>query len=135
MADTSRSARLKSILFVAVFFLAAAAISYQLVRRHTEYVTLTINHEWRIYLVDESNIYAVEYRADAFTREQLDSRHLWLNGYGNIHWHNNRIRVQKAGIYFNRIFITKSHPDTLANILFARDGTVRKESLEARPAD
>lgn len=135
MRDTPRSARLKSILFTALFFLAAAAISYQLVRRHTDYITLTINHEWRIYLINENNVYAAEYRADAFRQEKLDSRHLWLNGYGEIRWHTNRIRVQKEGVYLNQTFITKSHHDTLANILFARDGTVRKEMLEERPAD
>jgi hypothetical protein len=135
MPATSATARLKSVLFIAVFFLAAAAISYQLVRRHTDYVTLTINHEWRIYLINENNIYAAEYRAADFSQEKLDSRHLWLNGYGTITWHNNRIRVQQAGIYLNHAYITKSHRNTLANILFARDGTVRKEMLEARPSD
>ncbi len=135
MAAPSRNARLKSILFTVVFFLAAAAISYQLVRRHTEYVTLTINREWRIYLIGESNIYAIEYRADDFTQEKLDSRHLWLKGSGTIIWHNNHIRVQTDGVYFNQTFITKSNHRTLANILFARDGTVRKEMLEERPSD
>jgi len=135
MATTPRNARFKSILFTVVFFVAAAAISYQLVRRHTEYVTLTINHEWRIYLIDESNIYAIEYRADEFSQEKLDSRHLWLKGTGTITWHNNRIRVQTDGVYFNQTFITKSNHRTLANLLFARDGTLRKEMLEERPAD
>lgn len=135
MPDKHLTARGTSILLTVLFFAAAAAISYQLVRRHTEYVTLTINHEWRIYLIEESNIYAVEYHADDFSQERLDSRHLWLNGYGEIRWHDNLIRVQKTGINFNQTVISKSHRDTLANILFARDGTVRKEMLESRPAD
>lgn len=125
--------QLTAIIFFAVFFLAAAVISYQLLRRNPDYLTLTINNEWRVYLIDESNIYAVEYRADNFVQQKIDSHHLWLQGFGDIQWHHNRILVTRDGVYFNDKFISKSPRPTLANILFARDGTVRKELLEPRP--
>lgn len=135
MPDSLTVARLKSVLFISAFFLAAALISYQLVRRDTDYVTVTINKEWRVYLIGESNVYAVEYRASDFTQEKLDSRHLWLHGYGDLSWHNNTIHVQQDDITFNKTRISKSHRNTLANILFAPDGTVRKGMLEARPTN
>ena len=135
MPDSPAAARLKSVLFITAFFLAAAFISYQLVRRDTDYITVTINNEWRIYLIGESNVYALEYRASDFTQVKLDSRHLWLRGYGDLTWHTNTIHVHKADIVFNKTPISKSHHNTLANILFAPDGTVRKGMLEARPTD
>jgi hypothetical protein len=133
MSDSPAGARLKSVLFITAFFLAAVIISYQLVRRDTDYVTVTINKEWRIYLIGESNVYALEYRASDFTQDKLDSRHIWLHGYGDLNWHNNTIHVHKTDIVFNNTPISKSHHDTLANILFAADGTVRKGMLEVRP--
>lgn len=135
MNTTPPASRLTSVLFVAVFLLAAAAFSYLLVRRGTDYVTLTINDEWRIYLIEESNVYAVEYRADEFRQDNMDSRHLWLHGLGDIRWHDNVIHVSQEGVTFNHTLISKSHHNTLANILFARDGTVRKEMPETRPTD
>ena len=127
--------RLRAVLFVTLFLLAAALFSYLLVRRDTDYVTLTVNHEWRIYLVGEHNVYAVEYRAEEFTRDKIDSRHIWLQGHGDIRWHNNTIQVHESDITLNTTRISKSGHDTLANILFAQDGTIRKELLEVRPGD
>lgn len=135
MPATATTARIKSVLFVTGFFLAAAIISYQFVRRDTDYITVTINNEWRVYLVGEHNVYALEYAASDFTQEKLDSRHIWLHGYGDLTWHNNTIHVHKTDIVFNKIPISKSHRNTLANILFAADGTVRKGMLETRPTD
>jgi nuclear transport factor 2 (NTF2) superfamily protein len=135
MREPSPTVRASSVLVVLLFFAAAAAISFLSLQRGTDYITLTINDEWRIYLIEESNVYAVEYRADDFTQEKLDSHHLWLQGYGDINWHGNTIRVRKTGISFNKILISKSQRDTLANILFARDGTVRKGMLETRTSN
>lgn len=135
MTTTTPSTRQTSFLFVVVFFLAAAAISYWTLKRDPDYITLTINNQWRIYLIGESNIYAVQYHSNNFTPVKQDDRHLWLNGSGDITWGENTIRVHKAGIFLNDKGISKSPRETLADILFARDGTVRKGMLQPQPAN
>ena len=134
MQNKTQSSRSSSILFVVLFFLAAAGISYWTLKREPDYITLNINNQWRIYLIGESNIYALEYHANNFTPVEQDNHSLWLNGTGEITWGKNTIRVHKAGIFLNDKSISKSPRETLANILFARDGTVRKGALQPNPA-
>lgn len=134
MQTSSRSSRASSLLFVVLFFLAAAGISYWTLIREPDYITLNINDQWRIYLIGESNIYAVEYHTNNFTPVKQDHHSLWLNGTGEIIWGKHTIRVHKAGIFLNNKSISKSPRETLAHILFAHDGTVRKGALQPNPA-
>jgi hypothetical protein len=131
MNKSSPTTRQSSMLFVILFMLAAAAISYWSLIREPDYITLRINGEWEVYLIGESNVYAVEYHTNHFKTLKQNSHMLSLQGFGDITWHQNHIRVHKAGVYFNKKLISKSRRDMLAHILFARDGTVRKGLMEA----
>lgn len=126
MNDTASPARPTPIFFLVLFVFAIVALGYLASRQHDEYVTLTINNEWRIYLMGEDQVDSVKYHIGRFNETRHNSRHLWLRGDGEIHWLKNVIRVHKAGVYFNNRLFTRHFRENYVNILFMRNGKVRQ---------
>lgn len=124
MKDKSATFRPSPLLFIILFVLAAAALGYVTLRHQQDYVTLNINHEWRVYLTGEDRLSAVAYRRMRVMEH--DSHELSLQGLGEIHWGHNTIRVYKAGIAFNNKLFSKSQSEPAVDIVFSRDGTAHR---------
>lgn len=133
MNNTNAFNRPSPILFLVLFVFAIVALGYLASRQRNEFVTLTINNEWRIYLIGENEIDTVKYHVGRFHLIRHNSHHLWLSGEGEIHWLKNVIRVHKAGVYFNNKLFTRFFREKHVNILFMRNGTVKKGTPHSQP--
>ncbi|MEJ2359954.1 MAG: hypothetical protein P8Z75_00805 [Gammaproteobacteria bacterium] len=133
MSDTAAPIRPSPVLLLLLFLFAAVGLSYVSFRHRHDYVTLTINNEWRIYLMGEDRVDAVKFHIGRFRETRRDNRHLWLRGEGEIHWLKNVIRVHKAGVYFNHKMITRFYREKYVNIQFMPDGKVHKGIPRHRP--
>jgi hypothetical protein len=131
MNDNMKIPRPSPLLYVMLFIAAIAALGYVALRHKQDYVTLYINHAWRVHLSGEDRVSAV-----AYSRMRVmdhDSRKLKLQGYGEIRWGKNRILVHKAGIFFNNKLFSKSQNETAVDITLSRDGRAHRGRPEQKP--
>jgi len=133
MNEKTKISRPSPLLYVILVIVAIAALSYVQLRHKQDYVTLDINHAWRVYLSGEDQVSAV-----AYSRMRVmdhDSRKLSLQGFGDIRWGNNRIQVHQGGIYFNNKLFSKSQAEPTVDITLSRDGTARRGRPKPQPSD
>jgi len=131
MNETTKILRPSPLLYVILFVAAIATLGYVQLRHKQDYVTLDINHAWRVHLTGEDRLSAV-----AYSRMRVmshDNRKLSLQGFGEIRWGNNRIRVHKAGIYFNNKLFSKSQSEPAVDVTLSRDGSVRRGRPRQQP--
>lgn len=126
MADPDTPTRPTFILLLVLFVFTVTALGYLASRHRSEYVTLTINNEWQIYLMGEDKVDSVKFHVGRFTEVRHNSRHLWLRGEGEIHWLKNVIQVHKGGVYLNNKLFSPFYREKQVNIVFMRNGKAHK---------
>lgn len=126
MPDTSNNRVNPSILFLVLFFIGAISFTLWTMNRIPDNITLHINNTWSVVVMGEKDIKAIRFHPAKFKLEKKNSGHLWLNGYGVIHWQKHKIIIRKNAVSFNGQSITKLRRETIATIMLYPDGRISK---------
>ena len=121
-----------SILYVALFLLAALAFTLWSWQRIPHHIILHINDMWRIHLVGEQHSEQIHLQPGPLKIIKRDRGNLWLSGTGTLNWQSHSITVYKSAIYLDRHSFSKNMHEPVINILFYPDGTVQKGTYSAK---
>ncbi len=126
MHNTSNNRVNPSILFLALFSIGAISFTVWTRNRIPDNITLHINDTLSVVLMGEKDIKAIRFHPAKFKLGKKNSGHLWLNGYGDIHWRKHKIIIRKNAVSFNGQSISKTRREKIANIMLYPDGRMSK---------
>lgn len=132
MREDKRASLHTSVMYLALFLLAALAFTLWSFQRIPDHVILHINDKWRVHLVGEQNFEALQLQPGPLKIVKRDSANLWLTGTGTVNWQSHTIKVYKAAIYLDRHSFSKNASEPVVNILFYPDGAVQKGGFSSR---